>query len=313
MKKPIRLLLIALAAVSCEKVISPGKLPEQDSRLVVNCLMYADSIIKVDVSLSKSILDNKPYVLPENADCELYEDDTPVEKLVHQGKGRYTAAKIPTSGHIYKVKVILQGYASCEGSTKIPTEANLTGVTRYDTLKSRLSIFEDTTGGPASKKIFVSGSLKLSFRISDNSSEKNYYSATATAFYFDSTGNSIPGMCQLNYPETNDPFAEELEQGPWLEIDDSKSAGGYVTTEIELSPDGMQLDFKPTDFIILMQVHSLTAEYFNYQKSLNQQAMVSGDIFSEPVLVYSNVSNGMGIVAAARSEEFVLVQGRFLK
>ena len=52
---------------------------------------------------------------------------------------------------------------------------------------------------------------------------------------------------------------------------------------------------------IFVQLKSVSEDYFNYFNTVSLQSWTSGDPFSEPVQVYSNVQDGFGIFAGYQS------------
>src|SRR5437764_12672896 len=108
-------MMACLALGSCEKTIKPDKLPSQDSRPVVNVLLYHDSLIKVHISMSRSILSAADYKLRDDAICELFINDKFSEKIQSSGNGYYKSSAPGRSGYKYTIKATVPGNETVEG------------------------------------------------------------------------------------------------------------------------------------------------------------------------------------------------------
>src|SRR4051812_25691540 len=103
--------VVLVTAISCRKVIEPKDLPKQDPRLVLNCILYPDSLVSANISLSKSILTSKEYQYISDAACDLYENDSYIETLTSLGSGKYRSKLTAKANTNYSIKVAASGYA----------------------------------------------------------------------------------------------------------------------------------------------------------------------------------------------------------
>src|SRR5438045_1388231 len=96
-KNNIFALTLALAFQSCEKVIEPKNLPEQDPRIVLNSILMAGDKVSTEISASKSIISGKPYKFINNATCVLYVNGNLTETLPFVKNGVYTGTTVVTA------------------------------------------------------------------------------------------------------------------------------------------------------------------------------------------------------------------------
>jgi hypothetical protein len=305
LKKLSVVILSALLATACEKVIEPKDLPEQDPRIVLNSILYTDSVVKASVSASKSILSGKDYKLIENANCSLYEEGVFVEKLQHTKNGIYLGTKKPVQNKTYTLKVSAAGYKDVEGSTQMIPPVSVDRMERYDTLNSK---FVKTDYG-SGNGYYIGGNTKFKVWIIDDITTQNFYRLTVTAQVFNSNGDTLKGFVPQIYVSNN---VEASGAGNYymsqntLSIDDLYLVNGnqviidagvnlYYSASVGL-PDIAYAD-------LYFEVSTMSNDLYRYNATLTEQLNSGGiNLFAEPVLVHNNIKNGMGIVGSINSD-----------
>jgi hypothetical protein len=125
-------------------------------------------------------------------------------------------------------------------------------------------------------------SLKISWN--DLIGEQNYYRIIANRLLKDF--------------DSNDTIVEPLNYFNEYELKDDKNKDGQVLTSnfnyIESGSMNSPIGFE----IILMKVD---VNYYNYYKTLNNYA--DGDPFAEPVILFSNIQNGLGVFCNFQTEK----------
>jgi len=125
-------------------------------------------------------------------------------------------------------------------------------------------------------------SLKISWN--DLIGEQNYYRLIANRLLKDF--------------DSNDTIVEPLNYFNEYELKDDKGKDGQVLTAnfkyIESGAMNSPIGFE----IILMKVD---VNYYNYYKTLNNYA--DGDPFAEPVILFSNIQNGLGVFCNFQTEK----------
>jgi hypothetical protein len=307
---PVLAAPVILLLCCCEKVIQPNKLPSQDPRPVVNALLYHDTLITAHVSMSRSILNDANYKVRDDAICELYINGQFAEKMQSSGNGFYAASKFGRSGNKYTMKVTVPGSPLVEGSATIPDSIAVRDVRAYDTLMSHFISVRDTFSTPGAQNMYlIRGKQKFTLNLQDNPSQKNYYSIQAGILVYDSLGHAsdlIP--CNLGQVNNDDPFGSDEPDLSSLDFNDEDAISGSIPLDL-VFVTARTSEIRAYRYFLFIQVISLSQEYYQYKKTLTDQSGSAGNFFGEPVLVYSNMSNGMGIVGGARADYLLLRQG----
>jgi len=302
--------LVILLHTSCQKVIAPGELPQQDARIVVNSILISDSFVVAGVSSSKSILSGKAYNYLDNAFCGLYENDVFVKNLVYAGNGNYTSAVLAKPNTKYTLKVAAAGYKDVEGSTTLLGSVSVTGITQYDTTLSNYSVVDygNNTGG-------IVGTTKYRLSIIDDLNRKNYYSIRPSILVLDSAGKQIDSKTArftiYNNIAAGNIFGDNGgNNGTTVDIDDLTIVNGKeIQLDLAVEIAFTSSDYKKIKYVTLfLNIYNLNEDYYKYKTTLNNQTNTGG-IFSEPVRVFSNMSSGMGIIAGASVSTFSVYSG----
>jgi hypothetical protein len=90
-----------------------------------------------------------------------------------------------------------------------------------------------------------------------------------------------------------DAAAEETAFGSGALISDQYFDGQEHTVKVAYHTYGIKRYMK----VIHVELTSLTESAYLYKSSIEDYQGASGDPFSEPVLVYDNIENGLGIFA----------------
>jgi hypothetical protein len=286
---------------SCEKVIEAKDLPQQDPMLVVNCLLYPDSQIVINASSSKSVLSGKDYKYIAGAVCDLYENDNYLATVNTGTNGNAIFPIVAKKNANYSLKVGATDFKSIDASTYVPDLLNVSAVERYDTTNSKFTINDPGQGPNTSKN--VSGNCKFKFTITDDISKTNYYGLRPTAILYDGNGAAIPAknlsvqsnLNSGNLGQENDYFGEILILKD-LTLVNGNQVQGDISVSFYQDPES---GFDVQKIEVYLEMYNLSEDYYKYQKTFNEQAALGADFFAEPVLVYSNIKNGVGIMAGA--------------
>lgn len=304
------LLLIFGLLGACRKVIEAKDLPQQDPRIVLNCLIFNNDSIRANITASKSILSGKDYKYLDNAICELYENDTYVEQLVNRKNGNFVGKKLAQSGKKYTLKVACAGYKSVEGSTTLGDSVVVKGIERTDSVnyyfrKENLSTYQ-----------YIGGSVRYKVMIKDDIKIRNYYSIQPIVVLMDSLGAPVdfsitPYISLLN----GDSNSGVSYYGTSIETDDQTLVNGNeVRLDLDISFNISSSPLPPANSVqVYLILGNISEDLYKYKVTSNKQAFESGGLFSEPVLVYNNVTNGMGIVGGVNSNVYFLHSGPLKK
>lgn len=301
---------MAAFCVACEKVIEPKNLPQQDPRMVLNSIVNSGENIRVNLSVSRSVLSGKDYKYIDNGACELYEDDVYIENLTHTVKGNYVSLLTAKPGRKYSVKASAAGYPGVSAGTTLLPDIIMSAIERYDTVNSVYYLNHLSGGSP-----FLDGTTKYTFKITDDLSRKNYYSIEPVVLFFDKTGKAI---IDTNFKATisdlgdSGPLGNGVTSANSLDIDDLTLVNGKeIQVNIGVSIGYGFYNTGDVDSIeVFLKVHNLSDDLYKYKETINKQYYLGPNLFAEPVLVYSNVSNGMGIFAGDNLKTLRVYKGK---
>ena len=284
----------------CEQKLHLDLKTQSPVPVVNSILMAGDDSIRVQVTWTKNVYEQADFPVEANASVKLYKNDQRVGECRYLGNGWYVIAHHVEATGVYRIVANIEGRATVWGETKVPAPL-LDAVIEYDTLRS----------------------MVLN-RWRDRVEEKNYYWIS----YAESAYQEVMDTLHLElrgYLETNsslpDPFnrsfdfEEEIpaEYNYYLRVEDS----GLTGKDIELSYKERKLGYtwerdtgcyKSSHFIL-----SLDENYDRYLKSAIINDEYTGDMDSEPLFytplwTYSNIHEGVGLVASYAKFEDVNVQ-----
>lgn len=290
---PLLLLLVLIFSFQgCEKEI-PFDSEVSEPKLVLNSLFTSDSVWKVHVSQSLSVLDNND--LNEVLDAMVSIKDeagATVANLAHQGDGLYEAAtEMPVPSQTYRIDVSAPGYEPVSATDAIP------GAVQILSLDTTFRVNEDST---------VDLDIELTF--TDPAGESNFYMIDLihdVTFIFG----------QDTFPQRYNVYLNCTD--PNIETDNSFSGGGFEdyyqyillkdaaidgrTYTLKFTLDDWYVERNFENTLTLSLIASSEA-FFNYRRSYQAFSNTQGNPFSQPVQVFSNVEGGHGIFAGGTRE-----------
>jgi hypothetical protein len=288
----------AILFVSCEKQINID-IPEKAPRLVLNSILEKGDSIRLVVGktrhiLSPSIMGNldESYAV-KDARAIVFENNIAVDTLVYFSSTRdYRSTKntVVRAGIVYTYKVSSNGYSQAEVSSTLPSQSVIAEVVRVKNAKTN-------SGGYQMDEI--------SIKLNDPAAEKNFY--LVQIFPAWSQNYYYPVYCV----NTNDKDLEQIGDNADSLATDNCFNGGQLllsdanfngkqkllkvfveATELRELPDGSGNIRRP-----FVRVLRITEDYFKYLRSYNSYLSASDNPFAEPVNVFTNVKNGLGIFA----------------
>jgi hypothetical protein len=307
----IRISLIQIVNVvvfSCN-TIETVNLPENQPKLVVNCIgqntrlintdfdipFISDSLWTAYVSLSNGILQPQTLINQvSDATVNLYENGNFLETMspyvnprfqgVYKSKSNY-----PTPGNAYQIEVIRSPYTSISASYTQPSAIVV------DSIEFKII-------GPDP---FYQGTTDIQVRVRfSDPADEDYYelSLTAKSDVDTSNGYSISngatfGMSFIDpaYLKTN---GIQLPSGSVV-FSDSFFNGKEATLDFLV----MRIEdstLPPLKYYTI-QLNHISKEYYLYLKTYLLQKQTEGDPFAQPVMVENNIQNGFGIFCGLTS------------
>jgi|GEM_PF-893043 len=280
---------------SCETTEKIDDFPLRPSQLVLNCFFAADSTWEFQVSHSLSVLDNARIELIDSATILLFRNELPVDTLqAAEEDGLYRSGKIlPGVDDKYSVTVTAPGFdveLRAEDYVPVPVPLQRLQATIID---SSFHTWEDYESGRPITQGRLEGTVELQFQ--DPPGTANYYQLAM--YYFEE---------HLGYEDTIFHLYRSRVNFTSQDATSGETAFGSGALLTDQFFDGMSHTIKTTFYthgqrngqrVFYVELTSLTESAYLYKRSIEDYQSASGDPFSEPVLVYGNIENGLGIFA----------------
>jgi hypothetical protein len=287
------------------------EMPKHKQQLVLVGSLRPDSIVSVHLSKTISASDtSNNFENVDNANVELYENEMFVGRLEYASAGKYKINYKPSVGKLYSIKAFVEGHKTVSAEDIIPL-APVIEACYYEETKYLTNFFG---GNRVGININIRGSKDKETSIWISLLEHNYtriageerYDSTSvllkdiTTIYSDSNipdkFNGFPnnGLFSYSGPVRIPGILNYNNDLSFLFLNSYSQLLVY-NTFIRLTADQE----------IYILVTNTSSIYDKYQKSrmihfINQDESLSNP-FLEPVKIFSNVKNGLGIFAASNT------------
>ncbi|MEX1122632.1 MAG: DUF4249 domain-containing protein [Balneolales bacterium] len=275
---------------SCEMTVDLN-LPEHEPQLVVNSYFGPGYEWEVDVTSNNAPSNPGSEEAIENATVKIYKGDSHAGTLIKTDE-RYRLANLesPESGRRYSLRVEAPGYKTLEATDIVPEPAQIqiiqvTSDAREVNGNNHTEIQLQITSDPETRTYFL---LNMNREVEGPDGTEPYLTPTIYS-------TSEPVIAQ--YQEEFDPFESSgIRQyhGPV-----------FFTNELFSGPEKTITLYVPDYYTdpsfeqaLELQISHLSESYFQYEITRESQSRTGDNPFAEPVSVYSNLSNGMGIFGA---------------
>ncbi|MGB4654120.1 MAG: DUF4249 family protein [Bacteroidales bacterium] len=307
MKYPILVLIILLIAVSCVS-ISDDLLPNHKKQMYMQSVLSPDSVVKVYVGYTADLRD-KGFVKENGATVILYQNDVIIDTLNTIGNGIYVSEIKPQVNTQYLLRVYHQD-DTIFALTTVPDYPIICNAPTY-----KYPTYYDTQDEAEFGDLYI--------EIDDPAGIDNYYEIILFArtqnekykyvFYDQQYVRITDGVLinegDWNYNPTSIFFSDLLFDGQCYKMKLIVSprgahiydVGGVVEVSTLLDESGYVL------------LRSISKEYYLYRKLYTRHVYNSQSDFSEstiydfffigePLNMYTNVSNGVGVFASVNSK-----------
>ncbi|SKC23838.1 protein of unknown function [Alkalitalea saponilacus] len=267
-------LVLLISVLSCTKIIPPIN-DDEPHQYVLNCFLSPDHPIEVFISRTIPVLAKTNYSWEDEWDIKLYENDVLLPFVPEYADSSYLLYYSVQPGSHYRIEALNRN--------------NNHLLTAEDVVPKRVSITELTELYPLYTDRHDTTFGQLTLRFNDDGNVSNYYEIVVghgynqrfkTSHTYKITHPVITHDSEYDlYPLTL-LFTNELFRGEELVLDIAKDGYGGA--------------------IILKNV---SYNYFMYKRYLyahleNQNRKKDFAEISDPVMLYSNVNNGLGIFAS---------------
>lgn len=277
------LLFIGLGALTaCTKGVRIN-IPPDKAMPVMTAMITSDSIITVDLSYSKPILEpGQNYSSIKDAKVRLFINDAFVEELTGTESGQsfnYLSKYRPAQGEKARIEAQVNDRV-LKGECLIPVKPAIIPGSAYRTT-------EDAFGNKE---------YKMSFSINDKLASLDYYQLRI----FQLRNGIIDRKNPVSFVVEN---IKTQEGGIFDDfITQDQSSAHYFD---DYSFQGQSFVIKAKSKVqtemdkIAIEMSAISKESFSYFKTIQLQGIRNDDPLYEKVSIYSNIINGLGIVGAA--------------
>jgi hypothetical protein len=278
-------LLLILFILGCRKDINLD-IPDQEPIFVLNALLKNDSVISIEVTKPVKALSNELIRFIDDASITVADDKNEFT-LNHRFKGWYNdSLHKAVAGVNYRISVKRNNFKEAYTSVKVPSVPSLI-IANYSMIKQSIA------------------SAKVVFN--DPASETNYYQICIDQK--DTNGVVLKGY--INTPETNiDLGSDEFYYNGCYFFNDKLYNGKAIDKRLEFYLNSVydSLGNAIADYKPLLMLRNLNYEFYIYNWSVYNFYRNQNNPFSEPVQVYTNIKNGIGIVGASSETKIELIK-----
>ncbi|MBN1119158.1 MAG: DUF4249 family protein [Bacteroidales bacterium] len=316
----ISFIITAIASISCESTLQNFDIKNPEPKLVLNTFLGADSIPVLHVSRNLKISKTLKKDSLVNAEVLLYNGTEIIGNLNYKSEGWFENSEIKLNqGQHYTFVVKYSDYPEARADYYIP---NIPVVSSIDT--QLLKITDPDCIGCGMEYV-----LQITIDFENNNNEDEYFSVEVTSVAPDAGVMYFPGEGGITDTENDDTimftrWAEMETQAPFIEAvldwgdrysNVSQQDGGSNGTKFYFSDE--LLNAGANRLILKINIYSLTSYYYDvaelkefsvhfkkidkhlleYAKSKGRNGKAEDNPFVEPVSIYTNVENGLGIVS----------------
>ncbi len=310
MKKIIIVSVLITLMFACRKEIDI-KVPDSERKIVLNAMIFPDSVFTANVFRSNHVQDNLMQLLYlNNATVNVYEAGNLIDVLPLDTAGYYRGSAVTAEqGHEYTIEAVVPNLKTVESTTKMMEKVPVLsvdslGLTTFDngqyyevdTVKQYYTLYRVNFKDNPDTEDF--------YRIKIESEATEPYDTTAYDPYLNQyyTYTVYPPQ---PYVETNDPAIDiSPDRDAYYYLSDKLFNGETYGFEFGVMvPD----DYKGHKLYI--NVEHISPDFYHYIISLNFQHQTNGlELFFQTVEVYNNIENGFGILGTATvSRDSVIV------
>lgn len=295
------LLFLVLLVSACEKEVKL-EIEEVDSKLAVLCNFSPDEPFVLELSKSKSINSTKVGTSFTNhadvqicVDNEVIETISPINTSPSANTKFQSTVALPKVKQVYTLKVEIEGLAPITATSLIPEAIPIS----HSTI-GEINPFEtdnDETEGYE---------VRLGIQFEDPAEETNYYQISfhqeVLTFNPSIQDNNIEIIPNEGYSLIDEDITDNFNL-----ID-----GGILFKDLTFNGATKEFVFQPlfiyktgnssatetsTPINIVIELRSVSEEYYKYYTSVYRQSSQDNTPFSNPTVIYSNIKNGYGIFA----------------
>jgi len=311
MKKYILFILMIVSILACNKTLDFDD-EGYANQIVVNSSISTNSYFVSYINKSRSILTKNQTAKPVEGSMELFEDGTLIRQFPTQ-LGAFSATDIITkAGKTYRMVLTAEG-KKLEAETMIPNKVEVLSVDTASVKGNnnlRNIIINLRIKDPEGDDYYRIASMRETISyIQDNKGVRKYHRAY---------NQFLIASDDPVFKSVYNNFGDEIIDGPDNEYSifpDDYFNGKEVSVKFRTNPSyygdpsnpslyGYGQGYGSTQIYERNEIHvqKLSKDFYNYLKYLKLYNFYHDNPFAEPVPIYSNVKNGIGIFAGLNDE-----------
>lgn len=310
------IVLAIFSLMSCETIIEVD-IPVEAPKLVANAFITPDSVIKVQVSQSKHVLDLADLKVVEGATVNIFENGQWKETLQKGALGVYTSTFQPSEGNEYTLQVEADAYTSVQASTSIVPKIQIASL-EYTTRQTEVG----TSCVMDSCYTVYDTEYVFEMTFEDDPNETNYYeiSGVAPEYYINSMWDDDGNIISEDTIYTIYDLYFYSDDAAVSNGEFAFDEGGYYAEKLAFSDNlfnGKKYTFKfsttsyhawqaeEDSMGFYLHVKTIDRARYLYYRSKELQYMNEGNPFAEPANVFNNVENGYGIFGSYNANVYL--------
>ncbi len=304
--------VVLLSSISCESVIE-FKGSEAEPRTVIYAIVQTDSLITVSVAESHAVFEER-YEPEQITDAvvRLYRDGEFMETLTYvpaepvpdyypaNPYSRYVSQVTrAVHGSTYRIEAEVPGMKRAYGEAILPVPVTITGIDTTSVIREW-----------GERQLVV----KLRFR--DPAGTENFYRLSARAVNGIYTGDKeepisplmpvVVTETDISYGAYSEPLITPKQEddifGMYLPntynlFTDELISGKEYSLTLQYGYRYPDIDYYEFDHACF-NLHSISRDLYLYLQSYSAYLQTRDNFLAEPVLVYTNVTGGLGVVGA---------------
>jgi len=316
MKKYILLILVVSSLISCEKTLQFDD-EGLANQLVLNSIISSDKDFSASLTKTRSILENSYSGGFSIADgtIDIYLNGDLI-KNANSTSGYFNSSEIkPKAGDSYRIVINSNG-KQLEAETTIPQKTEVISVDTtavLDNFNNKITIYKatlkDLDGDDFYRILITKESLVLNKNADGKGAQKYYLYSSENSIrsddpVFNSVYNNFGGDAFNTGPDNDYKiFPDDYFDGKEYAIQFRTNDYGYGYYSDPYNPaiggyGGAETIYERN----VLHIQHLSKEFYTYLKYLKLYQHYQGSPFSEPVPVYSNIKNGIGIFAGLNDD-----------
>ncbi|MDD2612568.1 MAG: DUF4249 family protein [Bacteroidales bacterium] len=262
------------------------------------------------------------------ASVSLFVDDDFKEKLSYGTNGVYTGTYLPKPGDEIKIEVIAGCFDPIRSHTVIPEEP---GIVVNDSTVIVREVEHNVPNNNNTVNKTTYRSMQVQLKLTDAANQENYYFIKALKKYYRKPEIETEKILELKLSEVlkknfidNGNFLKEIvgDEGKTERVDnlfsdhfvngkdilfdfsycDTLESVTYFNSEITDTGNGEE---KALTVEYIIEIGEISKDLYQYVISGNKMLNSKDTPFSEPVLIHTNIENGIGILGAYNTYRFV--------